>query len=486
MRAPGEEVVLGERPAARTGAPAASAGFLPIFTEKGPTDAPTYCVSVAHAEVVYGARLQTNPEGFDALDAAFHEGPGMGVYVQRVVGDGAAAASKVLVDEEGKTVMTIDAISVGEWGNNLKAKVVKEGAEFRIIVETVAGKVLESSPLKADTPGLLAWAEADAINITAVAGESVKAPKVQTVQLAGGKAELGAADALALSAALDLYVKDFGPGQVAAPNFAGDEAAQLAVMVHCGLRNRRALLDDEITADADELIADATALSAAEGHGPRFACLFGSWAIIPGQIGSTTRTVPYSGVAMGLIARAEAEGNNPNKPAAGRKRGKTRWALGLVTTFTEEERAELDEAGVTCAILANGVPTTFGDRTLVNEETDPDWRSFAASRTVMWVSELTRQVLQGFEFEDIDGHGYIFKELEGEIGARACKPLYDQGALYGETPQEAFAVNTGPEVNTPASIEADEIKAQVAIRTSPNGGFLSAEVVKVPISESVV
>jgi hypothetical protein len=64
-------------------------------------------------------------------------------------------------------------------------------------------------------------------------------------------------------------------------------------------------------------------------------------------------------------------------------------------------------------------------------------------------------------------------------------PFYREDALYGALPEEAFAINTGPAVNTPQSIEQEEIKAQVALRISPKGGLLKAEIVNVPISESL-
>jgi hypothetical protein len=484
MEAPGENVILGERPAARTAAPNVSLGYVAGFSERGPLDEAVLLVSITDAEDKLGLRLEGNPEAYDVLDAAFHEGVAA-IYFARCTGDAPVKASKVLVDAEGKTCLTVSAKDVGEYGNSLKAKVVLAGEEATITIETTGGKVLESSGAKKSVAALIEWATNISNWVDAAAGESIKLPKTQTITLTGGKANLNEADSSNLAASLALLPKDLGPGQVSVPNFAGDELGHLATMVHCGLNNRRALLDDKLGASVAELIASATALRGAEGKAGRFAAYYGSWAIVPGQTVGTTRTCPYSGVQMGLIARAEAEGNSPNRPAAGGKRGKTRWALGLETTFSEAERAELNAAGVTCAIIRGGVPVTFGNRTLTNPETDGDWRSFSASRTVMAVAETTRQVLEGFEFEDIDGHGYVFKELQGEIEGRACKPLYENNALYGDLPADAYAVNTGPQVNTPASIEAEEIRAQVAIRTSPTGERLVAEVVKVPIAESL-
>jgi hypothetical protein len=103
----------------------------------------------------------------------------------------------------------------------------------------------------------------------------------------------------------------------------------------------------------------------------------------------------------------------------------------------------------------------------------------------MGVAALASEVLESYDFEQIDGHGYVFKKLQGDLSGAACMPFYLDNALYGTTPAEAFFVNTGPDVNTPTSIEAEEIKAQIGIRVSSTASFLEVEVVKVPIGESL-
>jgi len=482
----GEQVTLGERAAARAPAPSTSAGFIAGFTERGRTDVPIFVVSNTDAEEKLGGRLTTYPEVYDCLDAAFHEGAS-GIYVGRTVGTGAAAATKAFPDGEGspKTSLTISAKYVGDYGNSLKVKITNSAEKITITVIN-GSTTVETSPTLETQTAAVEWAEQSSLWLTIAKGESAKMPKAQELTLAGGAAKLSEATSANLETALALFTKDLGPGQVSAPNFP-EEKGWLALLAHCTTTNRRALCDDKLgTVKASELISHATALRAAPSKAARFGAFFGSWAICPGLTSGTTRTIPYSGVQMGVIARSESEGNNPNKPAAGRKRGKARWALGLVKIFTTVELSELDDAGVTCAIIADGVPCNFGDRTLINPATEPkDWRSFSASRLVMAAVENTRKVLQGYEFEQIDGHGHIFGDLAGEISGRALMPFFKVDALYGELPSEAFAVNTGPSVNTPTSIEAEELKAQIALRISPKGSMLRAEVVNVPISENL-
>ncbi len=110
-------------------------------------------------------------------------------------------------------------------------------------------------------------------------------------------------------------------------------------------RNRIALLDGADTASTSTLIDAAAAAGASDAA--RFAAFLGSWVTVPGLVAGTTRTVPPSAFAAGLMARADAAGN-PNQPAAG-VHGIARWALAPSRTFTDDQYDALNEAGVNMA-----------------------------------------------------------------------------------------------------------------------------------------
>lgn len=478
MPAPGHVVTIGDRAASPLAAASTSNGFLVGVCERGPTDVPIKAISLADAIDSIGERLSTNPYLYDALDCAFREGASV-VYIARAVGAEADTAEKVAVDAGGKTAFTVLAASPGEWGNDIDVAITLSGGNVTLVVKE-GSTTLESSPALGTSAEVVEWAKSSTyIDVTIGEAEATDA-KTQTLELAGGKDDIAGVSTAQIEDALDVLTNDLGPGQVAAPGFT-TEAIHKALLVHASTTNRRALLDDPVETTASELVSHATAL---RGPNARYGCILGSWAYVPGVSLGTTRKVPYSGIQMGLIARSEAEGNNPNRAAAG-PRGKSKYATGLVTLFTDVERGELDDAGVIASILVRGIVTTFGNVTLVNQTTEPNWKSFSASRLVMGVAALASEVLESYDFEQIDGHGYVFKKLQGDLSGAACMPFYLDNALYGTTPDEAFFVNTGPDVNTPTSIAAEEIKAQIGIRVSPTASFLEVEVVKVPTTESL-
>lgn len=480
MPAPGHTVTIGDRPAANAAAPSTANGFMVGYTEKGSTD-PTLILSLADAENKLGGRVTDAPTLYDSLDTAFREGA-TAIYVRRIVGTGAKAATKPLLDSESKTVIVLTADSVGAWGNELKVESKATAGNFVLTIK-LAGVTVEATPSFATSAEAIEWLNANSNYVTAAAGEKTGDPKDQTVELKEGDDKHGSATTGNLEEALDALSRDLGPGQVAAPGFTA-EAVQKALLEHAAANNRRALIDLPNVTSPSELVAASTALRGVEGHAARYGAAYSPWAVIPGLSLGATRTVPYSAVQMGLIARSEAEGNNPNKAAAG-KRGRARYAQSLTATFTDEQRDTLNDAGVNAAILVRGVVTTYGNRTLTNPTTDPQWKSFSASRVVMGVAAKAGEVMENYDFEQIDGHGYIFKALEGDLSGDACMPYYLDNALYGTTPAEAFQVNTGPDVNTPATIEAEEIKAQIVIRVSPTGEVLEVEIVKVASTESI-
>lgn len=478
MPAPGHVVSIGDRAASPVAAASTSNGFLVGVSERGSVDEPIKAISLADAVDKIGARQSANPYLYDALDCAFREGASV-VYIARAVGAESDTAEQDAVDAEGKTAFTVAARSPGDWGNDLTVAITLSGGSVTLVVKE-DGTTVETSPALGTNAEVVEWGKSSPY-VTVTIGEAEAGDaKTQTLELEGGKDDVAGVGTTQIETALDTLTNDLGPGQVAAPGFT-TEAIHKALLEHAAATNRRALLDDPVETTKSELLSHAGAL---RGPVARYGALLASWAYVPGVSLGTTRKVPYSGLQMGIIARSEAEGNNPNRAAAG-PRGKSRYATGLVTTFTDAERGELDEGGVIASILVRGVVTTYGNVTLVNQTTEPNWKSFSASRLVMGVAAAASAILESYDFEQIDGHGYVFKKLQGDLSGGACMPFYLDNALYGTTPAEAFFVNTGPDVNTPGSIANEEIKAQIGIRVSPTASFLEVEVVKVPTTESL-
>lgn len=479
MTLPGHSTSIGTRPAAQSAAPSTSNGFIVGFTERGPSNQAVPVLSLAHAVETFGGRVSYGSV-YDALDVAFREGASV-IYVGRIVGPAPVLATHTFAASSGNA-FRVDAISYGDWANAIDVAVAASGGNFVVTVR-FAGTTVEVSPSLATVDEAVAWASTSSyIRIVALSANDPVTVAAQA--LAGGTDDHANANDATRLAALNLFSKELGPGQVAAPGITSNQA-YLDLLAHAAAKNRRALLDSVDTATIATLTAAATGLRTAPATAARFGQFLTPWAVAPGLTPGTTRTVPYSAVQMGLIARSEGEGANPNEAAAG-KRGRARYVTGLSQApFTDTDRETLNDAGVTVARLIRSTVTTYGNRSLTNPLTDGDWKSFSASRLMMAIAAGADVVMEGYDFEQIDGKGNVFKKLQGDLSGLVCMPLFNAQALFGDTPDEAFTVNTGPDVNTPTTIAAEEIHAQIAARVSPTGEVLTTEVVKVPVTEAI-
>lgn len=474
--APGHEVTIGERTAARVESADTAAFFVAGLSERGPVDEAVLIRSLSNFVSVFGERVSYGVL-YDALDVFFREGGSL-AYVSRVVGPDPVVATADVPAASGNA-FRVDANSPGEWGNDLDLVADATGTDFTLRVD-LDSVTVEQSPTLANNDEAVAWAaDSDYITLTKL---SEGDPVDGTASLATGADDRASITDDEWLAALDRFSKELGPGQVAAPGRTTTNGyGQL--LDHAAAKNRRALLDGADTATVATLTAASTGLRTHAGA--RFGGLFAPWATVPGVAAGTTRTVPYSAVQAGLIARAEGEGHNPNEAAAG-PLGVSRFAVGLSQAeWSDADRDTLNDSGVNVARLIREEVKTYGYRTLVNPLTDPNWLSLANSRLIMAVAAACEEVMDSFLFGQIDGKGNKVAEMGGELRGRALLPFYLADALYGSSPEEAFSVNVGSEVNTPESLAANELHALVALRVSPFGERIETEIVKVPTTEAV-
>jgi phage tail sheath protein FI len=212
----------------------------------------------------------------------------------------------------------------------------------------------------------------------------------------------------------------------------------------------------------------------------RYGGLFGPWATIPGLAPGTSRVVPWSAIQAGICARNDALGN-PNQAGAGGF-GESRYATGLTQTFTGAQREALLLAGCNTARSVYGTIEGYGFRTLVDPSgTRAQWLQLNHARLNMAIVAKSAAVGEMVVFSQIDGRGHTLAKFNGYLAAM-LKGLYDDDALFGLEPSEAFQVNTGPAVNPPAALAEGTMKAVLSVRMSPHAELVQIEIVKVPIT----
>lgn len=489
MTLPGTDVVLLDAPRPRSSPTDTGQAFMVGESDRGPAT-PRRVRSLTEWVQVFGGR-QAYSYLYDAAEAFFREG-GSILWTSRVVSPTATTATLDLSDGAG-TTLTVRAKGPGTYGNALTAEVLTNAQDGSIPVGSFklrvreAGALVEDSPVFEDRQQALNWSEGGAASVELVGGVNLGDPvAIAATALAGGADNRAAITDAEWTAALDRVGKSLGPGQVLMPGRT-TAAAHLALLAHARANARHALLDLPDTSVIGTLTTAVAAAGAAPNNGGRWGSAYWPWAVAPGLTPFSTRIIPWSAVQAGLAARVDALGN-PNQPVAGVQHGQSRWVAGLSQPEpTGADREVLNDAGVNVAVGGGdqGVgPMTFGNRTLRSASTDPLWTQASGSRLAMAIAARGDAVLLRYVHAQIDGKGHTQGDLNGQLQA-ILADLYDRDALFGDTPSEAFAVDTGPAVNTTETIAAGQLRASVAFRASPGADRVTLELVRVAVTEAI-
>lgn len=479
MARPGVEIVSRAAPPSR-GAPSDTGVWFAVGqAERGRVDEPVLIRNMTDFTKHFGSRVSYSVL-YDAVDVFFREG-GAQAYVLRIAGPAGTADTVTLNDAAAAPSIAVD--SVGPGSTELSVDVDAGSAAGTFVLKVyLDGVEVDRSHALASPADAASWALTSAYVRVRALGAEVPAAIADPVVLAGGADDRAAITDVHRVAALDRLSRTLGPGQVSIPG-ATTTDAHVGLLEHARVANRVALLDAPNSADSASYLAADAALTAGVGSPLDLerGALFGPHIVVPGVVRGTTRTTPPSASVAGLIARSDGLTGNPNVPAAG-EAGELRYALGLSQgAFSDADRESLNEAGVDLFRPVYGAVRLYGYRTV---SPDPAWRSLAAARTRMAIENQAGAIGESFMFAQLDGKGHKLAEFNGALRGMLAG-FYNTGALYGETTDEAFTVETGPAVNTPETLANDELRAVIGIRTSPFAELVYIEIVKVPITEAL-
>lgn len=445
-----------------------SRGFMTGLTESGPTDRAVLVTSLTQYQRVFG-KTSTGLIA-DVVETAFKEGASE-LVVSRVVGPTSKAASASLTDGT-VPIIKLVAPSVGEFGNKLSASVISVSSGTQVIL-TRSGIEIERSPILATKADALVWAERSPnVNGESLAGTNPLAAQ-PAVAFQGGtddRANITDADH---QLALDRLDDEFGPGQVATPGRTTPEAHK-ALLAHAEKYNRVALLDAPVDATTVSALQAASNAIKNESNAS-YGILLAPWVRVDSP--QATKVVPPSALQLGIEARRDRLAG-PQQPAAG-PQYPTRTARDLTVSFNAEHGDELNSSGVALYRKIHNRILPYGYRSAVDPEEQPNWIRFTDARTRMTLVSRCNAVAEQYAFRSIDGQRKLLKAFQADIMA-VCQDLYLTDTLYGQTPEEAYQVFVGDDLNTDESLDKGEILAVVQCRFSPFAELVSIEIVKQP------
>lgn len=182
------------------------------------------------------------------------------------------------------------------------------------------------------------------------------------------------------------------------------------------------------------------------------------------------------------MARSDGLGNSANAPAAGPENGVLRAAIGLSQDrWTDAQRETLNDAGLNPFVQMFGEFMLYGYRTGVDPNgDDAEWTQASNSRYYMSFAARVAKIASRFVFRQLDGRRRVVNEFGGLVVDLAASDWRD-GALFGDTPEEAFYIDVSEAVNPNSELRLGHLNLVAGLTMSPFAEQVLVELVKLPI-----
>jgi phage tail sheath protein FI len=171
--------------------------------------------------------------------------------------------------------------------------------------------------------------------------------------------------------------------------------------------------------------------------------------------GDGTIYVPPSGHVAGIYARVDNDRGVHKAPANEVVFG----ALGLRYNLSKAQQDGLNPQGVNCIRSLNGNIRVWGART-AGGDANADLKYVNVRRTLLFLSESIDEGTQWVVFEP--NTPALWQKINRNVTAFLTN-VWRGGALFGNTPQEAFYVKCDAETNPPELRELGQIVTEIGV-----------------------
>ena len=449
-----EEIEIGAKPI--EGVSTSTAGFLGQ-TERGPTT-PRLVTSWLEYQRLFGGYFGSNQYLPYAVEGFFKNG-GQRCYIARVVKSDATTSS-LLLKSDGETVLDIEAIGEGSWGNRIAVKVSKgtfSGFKLSVFYWKKMPSELYDPEIDLTTkprPDVIEVFDNLSTDESSPDYYEKKVNKISNLIKINSVGELEVHEDRFTSLTggsegtdTELVLADYErtdtnePGKrkglsglaeideisiVHSPNALAVEDLVKALISHCEtLRDRFAIID------AKQGSSKISELKPRDQYDTKYAAFYYPWIKVINPETGLLQLVPPGGHIAGIYARTDTEKGVHKAPANETIRG----IAGLEFIITKEEQDILNPRGVNCirAFPGRGI-RVWGARTI---SSDPLWKYINVRRLFLFLEESIEEGTQWVVFEPNDER--LWARVKQSITNFLTK-VWKDGALMGTTPEEAFFV----------------------------------------------
>ena len=216
-----------------------------------------------------------------------------------------------------------------------------------------------------------------------------------------------------------------------------DKAFQDKLLSHCEkLKDRFAILDSQKTTNFSRQKITGGLRNSVDGYG----AIYFPWIQVLDPVSQGNIYAPPSGHLAGIYARSDAERGVHKAPANEIIRG----ALGVEHRLAKADQDALNPVGINVIRQFNSGITVWGARTWADPGTDPEWKYISTRRLINFLRESIEEGTRWVVFEPNDIA--LWQKIKRNITAFLTN-IWRQGALFGETPEQAFFVKCDEETN---------------------------------------
>lgn len=271
------------------------------------------------------------------------------------------------------------------------------------------------------------------------------------------------ADLSSLADKLDLFAAIDEIAIVAAPGLTTD-TVQSALLEHCAKSGDRVAVLDGAQSPTSPTAANICAVARSEtgSHG----AVYFPWISVIDPTSTTGGTVliPPSGHIAGIYARNDATRGVHKAPANEVVRG----ALSLAYRVSKAQQDGLNPSGINVIREFNGALKVWGGRTLADEG-HSEYRYISTRR---YMNYLRESIDDGTQW-------VVFEPNTPALWQRITRTLTDfltnewrNGALFGETPKQAFYVKCDADTNPADVRELGRVVTEIGVATVKPAEFV--------------
>jgi Bacteriophage tail sheath protein len=224
------------------------------------------------------------------------------------------------------------------------------------------------------------------------------------------------------------------------------------MIAHCeNMGDRMAILDSPPDLLPQEILEWRMSTA---GYDSKMSALYYPWIETMDPLTNRPINIPPSGHVAGLWCRVDESRGVHKAPANEVVMG----ANGLAFQITQAEQGGLNKVGINCirAFPGRGI-RVWGARTL---SSDPEWRYINVRRLFNYISESIMDGTQWSVFEPNDE--FLWLQLRNAVTSFLTR-TWRSGALFGNSPTQAFFVKCDAETNPPEVIEAGQVVCEIGV-----------------------